>query len=246
MLKSSALTAGFAAAVHATSNTVFGGEQKEQKVELKEGDVVLFQGDSITDAGRSRKAENRPNHPQGLGRGYPFLIGGDLLVAHPELNLKVYNRGISGHKVPDLQARWQKDCLDLKPALLSILVGVNDIWHKMNGNYDGTVETYDTGFTALIAQTRKALPDIRIVICEPFALRCGAVKDSWYPEFDQRRAVAKKVAKEAGAMWVPFQTMFDEAIAAGTKPEYWAGDGVHPTLAGHTLMGKAWRKVVGI
>lgn len=213
---------------------------------LKEGAVVLFQGDSITDAGRDRGAEGNANDPRMLGRGYPFQLAAGLLLDYPAKQLKIYNRGISGNKVPDLQARWQQDCLDLKPDVLSILIGVNDIWHKMAGRYDGTVDDYRTGFTALLEQTREALPETTFVICEPFALRCGAVQDSWYPEFDERRAVAAEVAEKAGALWVPFQSMFDEAIAEGTEPQYWAHDGVHPSIAGHALMAKTWRKVVGI
>lgn len=243
LLQTSAIAAGAAAALSSTASGVFAGESK---VTLKEGDVVLFQGDSITDARRDRKSETQANSPGGLGNGYPVLIAGGLLQAHAKLGLKVFNRGISGHKVPDLQGRWQKDTLDLKPAVLSVLVGVNDIWHKFAGRYDGTVEDYGTGFTALLKQTKEALPETTIVVCEPFALRCGAVKDEWFPEFDDRRAVAKEVAKAAGTLWVPFQTMFDEAIAVGTTPNYWAGDGVHPSLAGHALMAKTWREVVGI
>ena len=244
MIQSTAVAAGVAAAVQLTSKSAIADDAT--KVVLKKGDVILFQGDSITDVGRDRKAQGQPNNTKGLGRGYPFLIGGALLQEHPKLGLRVFNRGISGHKVPDLDKRWQKDCLDLKPKVLSILVGVNDLWHKMSGRYDGTVETYKTGFAALLKRTNDALPHTKIVVCEPFALRCGAVKDSWYPEFDQRRAVAKEVAQDAGAIWVPFQTMFDEAIAAGTKPEYWARDGVHPTLAGHGLMSRTWREVVNV
>ncbi|MCH9656619.1 MAG: SGNH/GDSL hydrolase family protein [Planctomycetes bacterium] len=242
MLHSSLIAAG-ATAMATTSNGALGDQPK---VQLKQGDVVLFQGDSITDARRDRKSEKHANNSRGLGYGYPLLIGSKLLQDHPKLSLKVYNRGISGNKVPDLQKRWQTDCLDLKPAVLSILIGVNDMWHKMNGKYDGTVKDYQTGFTTLLQQTKAALPDTKIVICEPFVLRCGAVKESWIPEFDQRRAVAKEVAQTAGTIWVPFQSMFDEAIAAGTKPDYWAGDGVHPTLAGHALMGQTWRDVVGV
>ena len=243
LLQTSALAAGAAITLSTTSTEA---RAAESKVTLKDGDVVLFQGDSITDAGRDRKSEGNANQSRGLGTGYPFLIAGGLLQAHAKLGLKVFNRGISGHKVPDLQGRWQKDTLDLKPAVLSILVGVNDIWHKFAGRYDGTVEDYGTGFAALLKQTKEALPETTIVVCEPFALRCGAVKDEWFPEFDERRAVAQEVAKEAGTLWVPFQTMFDEAIAAGTTPNYWAGDGVHPSLAGHALMAKTWREVVGI
>lgn len=216
------------------------------KIKLSEGDVVLFQGDSITDASRDKGREGNANDSKAFGDGYPFFLAGDLLEAHPKLGLKIYNRGISGNKVPDCDARWQKDCLDLKPAVLSILLGVNDIWHKLNGNYDGTPEVYRDGFAALLEKTKKALPDVQLVICEPFALKCGAVKDNWFPEMDERRAFAKEVADGAGALWVPFQSMFDTAIAGGTTPNYWAGDGVHPSIAGHALMAKTWREVTGI
>jgi lysophospholipase L1-like esterase len=216
------------------------------KPALKKGDVILFQGDSITDAGRDRKTQAEPNNASGLGNGYPRIIAGDLLIDHRDLELKIYNRGISGHKVPDLDKRWETDTIELKPTVLSILIGVNDIWHKLNGKYDGTPETYRDGFTALLERTRKALPDVTIAICEPFVLRCGAVKDNWFPEFDERKAFAKEVAQAAGTIWVPFQEAFDDAVAAGTTPNFWAGDGVHPSIAGHALMAKTWRKAVGI
>jgi len=218
---------------------------KPSTLSLSTDDVVLFQGDSITDAGRNKKSTNA-NDFSALGRGYANMIASSLLGKHSGLKLQCHNRGISGHKVPDLQGRWQKDTIDLQPAVLSILIGVNDIWHKLNGKYTGTVADYDTGFTKLMADTKAALPNTKLVICEPFALRCGAINDSWYPEFDERRAVAKKVAKEAGAVWVPFQTMFDEATNESTPEAYWAGDGVHPSMAGHALMAKTWLEITGL
>ncbi|MGI6415258.1 MAG: SGNH/GDSL hydrolase family protein [Thermoguttaceae bacterium] len=212
--------------------------------DLKPESVILFQGDSITDAGRDKKGGS-PNDAAGLGRGYPFLLGGALLADYPEKRLTVYNRGISGNKVPDLAARWQQDAINLKPAILSILIGVNDIWHKLAGRYAGTVADYETGYRELLQKSLKEMPGVRIIVCEPFVLRCGAVNESWFPEFDQRRAVAKKLAEELRLDFVPFQSMFDEA-ARLAPPAYWAGDGVHPTLAGHALMSKTWREVVGI
>lgn len=211
---------------------------------LAEGDVLLFQGDSITDAGRDKK-DAAANDFGALGHGYANMAASALLGAYPSLRLQCYNRGISGHKVPDLQARWQADTIDLKPALLSILIGVNDLWHKLSGNYDGTVADYEQGFTQLLADTRTALPDTRLVICEPFVLRCGAVNDEWFPEFDEHRAVAKRVAEAAGATWVPFQTMFDEAVN-DAPPAYWAADGVHPTMPGHALMARTWLDATGL
>ena len=226
---------------------VAASEQTQPEQELAEGACMLFQGDSITDAHRDKKKlADRPNNPRALGDGYPFLIASQLLREQPTKKLKFFNRGISGNKVPDLQKRWKKDCLDIKPNLLSILVGVNDMWHKMAGRYDGTVDDYRQGFTKLLKETRTDLPKVQLVICEPFALRCGAVKDSWFPEFDDRRAVAAEVAKAAGAIWVPFQTMFDTAIESGAEAKIWAHDGVHPSLAGHSLMAATWRKCVGI
>ncbi len=234
-------SAGLAAGAFSTMNAA-----EAEKPKLKAGDVILFQGDSITDAGRDKKNQVA-NEPKSLGRGYPAVIGKGLLEDHAELGLQVHNRGISGHKVPDLAKRWDRDCIELKPKVLSILIGVNDIWHKLNGRYDGTAEVYRDGFAELLERTQKALPDTTIVVCEPFVLKCGAVlKGDWFPDFDTRRAYAKEVADKAGTLWVPFQKMFDDAVAAGTEPKKWAGDGVHPTGEGHALMAKTWREVVGI
>ncbi len=212
---------------------------------LNMGDVILFQGDSITDAGRNKDASDA-NNVGALGNGYAQMIASRLLGVHSSLKLQCYNRGISGNKVPDLDARWQTDTLDLKPSILSILIGVNDIWHKLSGKYDGTVADYEEGFAQLLAKTVPALPGMKLVICEPFVLRCGAVTDEWFPEFDERRSAARRVADLAGATWVPFQSMFDDAVSDETPPEYWAGDGVHPTMAGHALMAKTWLEVTGL
>ncbi len=229
----------------ATLTTTAAHAARKKKAKLAMNDTILFQGDSITDAGRA-KDNLAANDFLALGRGYATMITTALLGAYPEKKLQCFNRGISGHKVPDLAARWQADTIDIKPAVLSILIGVNDIWHARAGKYDGTVATYESGFRELLQQTREALPDTTLVICEPFVLRCGAIDDSWFPEFDERRAVAKKVAKEARATWVPFQSMFDDAVSDETPPDYWAGDGVHPTTAGHALMARTWLDVTGL
>ena len=151
---------------------------------IAKNDVILFQGDSITDAGRSREKAGEANDQGQLGAGYASMAGAELLVGRPKDGLKVFNRGISGHKVFQLAERWQADCLDLKPNVLSILVGVNDLWHKLDGKYDGTVEIYERDYAALLERTKKALPKVKLVICEPFVLRCGAVNDKWFPTFD--------------------------------------------------------------
>jgi lysophospholipase L1-like esterase len=204
--------------------------------------VILFQGDSITDAGRDKRRRS-PNDAGALGNGYVLLAASELLAEHPGEGLKVYNRGISGNKVFQLAERWDADCIELKPDLLSILIGVNDLWHRLNGQYDGTVEVYEKDYRALLTRTREALPQVKLAICEPFVLRCGAVTEKWFPDFDGYRAAARRLTGEFNAVFVAFQSMFDEA-SRRASPSYWAGDGVHPTIAGARLMARAWLKAV--
>lgn len=213
---------------------------------VKRDDVVLFQGDSITDCGRSRDHAG-PNSGEALGRGYAFLAAAKLLKRVPGGSLQVFNRGISGNRVTNMADRWKSDCIDLRPTVVSILIGVNDTWH---GTAKGTPENgvpldrYEVVYRKVLQDTREGLPGVRLVLCEPFALRCGQVNDAWYPEIDQRRAIVKKLAGEVGATFVPFQAVFDEATKT-TPPAYWAADGVHPSLAGHELMAAAWCEAVG-
>jgi len=205
--------------------------------------IVLFQGDSITDAGRVRGNPN-PNDPAAMGRGYAFLAMCRLLAARPEADMLVYNRGISGNCVPDLEARWRRDCLDLEPGLVSILIGINDLWHKLGGDSHGTPASYEAEYGALLERTRKTLPNARLVVCEPFVLETGVVDEAWFPEFEERRAIAERLAHQHGATWVPFHATFASAVARGTDPAYWADDGVHPTPAGHQLMADVWCETV--
>jgi lysophospholipase L1-like esterase len=211
-------------------------------VQINPGDTILFQGDSITDAGRKRDL-TAPNSDAALGRGYAWLTAAELLLEKPHDNLKIFNRGVSGDKVYQLADRWQADCLDLVPNVLSILVGVNDFWHKLKHGYKGTLEKYETDYRALIKRTKDALPQVKLVICEPFTLKVGSVDNSWFPEFDGYRAAAKKIAEESAATFVPFQTMFD-AAAKIAQPGLWAADGVHPTCDGAAIMARWWLNAV--
>ena len=223
------------------SASVAGGEY--HKTRIGSGNTILFQGDSITDAGRKRD-DNSSNNPWALGSGYSVLAAASLLEKHASLDLKIYNKGVSGNKVYQLAERWDSDCLNIKPDILSILIGVNDIWHKLNGQYNGTVEIYRKDYIALLERTKKALPDIKLIICEPFAVPgVKAVDDKWYPEFYDYQKAAKEIADQFDAIFIPFQKIFDEAQkhAPGV---YWTGDGVHPSLAGAQLMASAWLQAI--
>ena len=213
------------------------------KIVLQNDDVILFQGDSITDAGRD-KNNKQPNTPQMMGSGYAMLAAGGLLFRHAEKNLSIYNRGISGNKVNQLAERWNADCIEIKPKVLSILIGVNDFWHTKTGSYQGTVKTYEDDYRALLKSTLAALPGVKLIIGEPFAVTgIRAVDDSWYPEFDKYREVAQKLADEFKAVFIPYQKVFNEAQKRAPGV-YWTYDGVHASLAGACLMANAWLEAV--
>ncbi|SHL42974.1 Lysophospholipase L1 [Chitinophaga jiangningensis] len=212
---------------------------KPAKIQLKKDYTILFQGDSITDVGRKRDAD-AANNGAALGGGYAFLAASELLWQHPDKNLSIYNRGISGNKVYQLAERWDADCINLKPNVLSILIGVNDYWHKHNGKYDGSSKVYRDDYDKLLDRTKQKFPDLQLIIGEPFAVKgVKAVDDTWYPEFNEYRAAAKEIADKYKASFIPYQAIFDKAVQSAPA-SYWTGDGVHPSLAGARLMAQAW------
>ena len=217
-----------------------------KKVTLKKDSVILFQGDSITDCGRKRESITCNNTDQ-LGGGYALFTAASILKSQADKQPKIYNRGISGNKVYQLRERWEIDTLSFMPDVLSILIGVNDYWHKLNGKYNGTVEIYENDLRDLLKYTKEKLPNIQLVLCEPFALSGGsAINDAeWFPVFDNYRASLKKLAGEFNAVFVPFQAAFDEAVKVAPAT-YWSTDGVHPDLPGRQLMAEVWLKATGL
>lgn len=208
---------------------------------LSAGDRIVFQGDSITDADRDR-ASSEAN--TGLGSGYAFICSARLLDRLSPLGLRIFNRGVSGNKICQLSERWQADCLQLQPDLVSILIGVNDFWQMYLSNYDGTLQTYRADLRALLERTRRHNPDVTLVIGEPFALPGGrAVEEDWYPDYRSFQEAAREIASAFNAGFVPYQAIFEEA-SAGAEAAYWTCDGVHPTAAGCHLMAEAWLQTV--
>ena len=212
------------------------------KIALERDDVILFQGDSITDAGRNRD-ERSANNSRALGNGYAFMAASKLLHDHPDKNLQVYNRGISGNKVYQLAERWDTDCLELKPTVLSILIGVNDFWHMLAGKYEGTIDTYRNDFKTLLEKTRENLPTVKLIIGEPFAVPdVKAVDASWFPRFNEYQKAAREMATTFHATFIPYQSIFDKALKSAPGV-YWTHDGVHPSIAGNQLMALGWNQL---
>lgn len=196
---------------------------------------ILFQGDSITDAGRSREINSQ------MGIGYPTLVAAKLGYDHPG-NYEFLNRGISGNRVVDLLARVKIDTINLAPDVMSILIGVNDVWHELSRENGICAEKYEVLYNMLIDDIIEALPNIKIMILEPFVLKASATEESWAyfrSETEKRAVCAKCVAQKHGLTFVPLQDKFD-AAAKLAPASYWLSDGVHPTSAGHELITRAW------
>lgn len=198
---------------------------------------ILFQGDSITDVGRSRE-ENLPLGI-GMGTGYPQLVTARLITDAPERAWDINNKGISGNRVVDLYSRWKIDALNLKPELISILIGINDTWHEFGRQNGVEVPRYEKMYRELLTWTKEVLPEVKLVLMEPFCFCFGAVAPEWLPEVEERRKVVKKLAEEFNAVFIPCQSILDKALEKAPQ-EFWLRDGVHPTLAGHQLLADAW------
>ena len=208
----------------------------------KKGLTFLFQGDSITDGNRTR--DNDWNHI--MGHGYAYLIASRLWFDYPEREWMFYNRGISGNRVKDLDARWQEDTLVLKPDVVSILVGVNDVIATLRNWDPQPMDQVELIFRRILDKTRNALPDTRIVLCEPFSLPLGWAlqkPDVWKTEIRKYQEMVRSLAKEYSAIFVGLQRPFEDACQLA-PPSYWIWDGVHPMPAGHELIARLWiRKV---
>jgi acyl-CoA thioesterase-1 len=212
--------------------------------QLPDHPVLLFQGDSITDCLRDR-TRSWPNDPAALGAGYVGRVAGDLLAQHPGAGWRFYNRGISGDRSVDLLGRWRRDALALQPDVVSILVGVNDTWHEHLTGNGISVARYAELYRMLLADTRQARPQVRLVLGEPFALPGGEFKAEWHAELRERAAVVRQLAQEFGAAFVPYQGMFEAAMKQYSAAEL-AADGVHPSPLGHQLMARAWREAAAL
>ena len=204
--------------------------------------LILFQGDSITDCGRNREDLTS------TGTGYAHMVTGQLGCGAPGVYTFV-NKGISGNRIVDVYARIKADIINLKPDVVSVLIGVNDVWHELGGKCNGvSAEKFEKIYDLLIEEILQALPDIKIMIMEPFVLEGKATAATaeephrwnyFKDEVPLRAAAAKRIAKKYNLPYITLQDKFDEACQQAPAA-YWLRDGVHPTPMGHWIIKNAW------
>ena len=200
---------------------------------------ILFQGDSITDGGRNR------NEYYNLGVRYPLHVKSALCFEQP-LKYEFINRGISGDRIVDIYARIKRDIISLKPDVMSILVGVNDVWHEVNEQIPNGVDNnkFFKIYSMLIEEIKEALPDIKIMIMEPFVLKGSNTEENWEYfkiEVPKRAKMARRIAEKYDLIFIPLQNKFDEAVKSAPA-SYWLADGVHPTEQGSEMIKREWLK----
>ncbi len=183
--------------------------------------VIVFAGDSVTDCERNTSDD-------GLGGGYVRV-----LAEHPRLQgWRVVNRGVSGNRAKDLLARWQVDVLDESPDVVSVFVGINEVWRRFDSDDPTSDEQYKTELRALV----EPFTHTKLVFVEPFLLPKDEAQQSWSEELAAKIQVVRRLAADYDAPLVPLHLTMNAAGAAADL----APDGVHPNAAGHQLIADTW------
>jgi acyl-CoA thioesterase-1 len=209
------------------------------KLQLGASTKLLFIGDSITDCGRKKDEEQ-------LGNGFVRNVRDYLAASDSAHCPTILNRGISGNKIPDLQNRWQRDVLDLAPDVLSIFIGINDVWHGLVPDRAGCdISSFAAGYRDILQQTRQSLPQTKIILCEPSVLwldQHPGANEKLIPYI----SLIHELAKESNAIAVvPLHQAFEDARRLRNDIP-WTTDGVHPTSAGHMLIALTWLTALGL
>lgn len=205
---------------------------------IQDDALVLFQGDSITDAGRDRAV------PKDMGTGYAMMAASWFNALYPERRVKFRNRGIGGDRVKDLLVRWDTDTTQMKPTWLSILAGVNNTWRAFDNNDPTSPAVFERQYRRLLNRTLEGLPGVRIVLCDPFMLPVSEWQQTWRPDLEAKIAIVQQLAREYNTVHVPLDSIFSEAKARRNS-KFWLPDGVHPSQAGAALIAQSWLRAVG-
>jgi lysophospholipase L1-like esterase len=203
------------------------------RIELKPGQTILFIGDSITDAGRL----DTPYKP--FGYGYVHFVAYSLLAKYTECSLNVINTGISGDTIVDLDYRWERDCLNHKPDILSVLIGINDVFRQYTGRLDEAVllDEYQLTYKRLLSLVKEKY-NCQLISIEPFMF-CDDKANPAYKALQQYIQAVRALAKEFDAVLVPLQELIDKKIKQ-VPPEKFSEDMVHPYVWAHAWIAQQW------
>lgn len=205
----------------------------KDKIELKANDTIVFIGNSITDAGRLLRQY------KSYGYGYVHFVANQLLAKYPDFNIDIVNTGISGNTIRDLKSRWEKDCIKYNPDIISILIGINDIWrfHTNRLNEAVLLDEYELTYRQLLTRAREK-SDCQLVLMEPFMF-CDDTDNPIYRDLQNYIASVRELAEQFDAVLVPLQKSINEMIRR-VPPGKWSDDMVHPYVWAHCWIAQRW------
>ena len=210
-----------------------------EKITLKPGTKVLFTGDSITACGRSIL------HP--LGTGYVRNIAQSLKKKYPELNISIKNTGVSGNTTGDLLGRWQKDCIDHQPDVLSILIGINDLWRQYGTELDMTMAVYPDEFETNYRRMLTAVKEkckCQIILIEP-VMFTNNTDNPMFAGLKDYRNIVCLLTDEFGTAMLELQSLINDTLLR-FPPEKFSDDFIHPSLWAHQWIAKQWLDAVAV
>ena len=191
--------------------------------------IVLI-GDSITDAGRDYR--NYHN----MGNGYAKYVKEILSDMHPDCEFEFINFGISGNRTSQLFDRLYTDCIAFAPDIVSILIGVNDVWHRFLPAPIRTTTAQTELNLRCILERIKAETNAKIIVMQPYVLNCE--DNDLKRELPEVRDVVERLASEYADAYIPLQNLFDNALVNEADPMFFSLDGVHPNQNGACFIAK--------
>ena len=198
---------------------------------------ILFQGDSITDAGRDKR------NYHDMGKGYPKFATELIKEAFPNVDFEFINQGISGNRTCQLFDRLYLDAIAFEPDVISILIGINDVWHRHgSGKIETTDEQIALNYRAILTRLKEQT-GAKIIMLEPFLLDCEE-KEDWRPEVERVITIVRELAKEFADAYIPLNDLFQEALKTQPEPQFYSADGVHPNDNGRAFIGKHYFEAI--
>lgn len=200
---------------------------------------ILFQGDSITFAGRIKFIKSS------LGNGYCNIIGKYIGENYGE-EITVLNKGIYGDTTTKLKKRWEGDTIKNNPDILSLLIGINDSWRRYDRGLLTTKEKFYENYDYLLKSVKKKNSEIKFIIMSPFLIPINSKQEKWFEDLNPKIEIVKELAEKYDAIYIPLQEIFEEIILGGMDRKELTKDGVHPTTKGHEIIAKAWIQATNI
>lgn len=204
---------------------------------IKANDVIVFQGDSITDCGRTGTIDPQNS----LGIGYAKMVAQTLSAQYSSYNLKFFNRGLGGAKVDDMFDRWDKECMALKPTIVTVLIGINDVLRSFDSNEEVNFERFEKNLGTMFDLVKKS--GAKLIVLEPFTIPHGIIEDSWRHMLNKLQIIERRLAAKYASAYIPLDGLFASASIT-QKPSDFTNDGVHPIEHGHRLITRELLKVL--